>query len=571
MSIAKKATPVKGTTSDPAKAAFKRYSAKAFDLIPLHLWQDRRKGKNGKVQELGKAPVHNDWTKRAYNSAKVRDAAIESGRNLGVRLREDQLVIDVDPRNGGAEGFAMLCHDLELDGDEFPRVITGSGGWHCYMTKPADVLVRDTLEDESYKGVEFKTRGRQVVAAGSRHPNGKFYRWSKEHPHIEDGMPTIPTTLLQRIERPARSASAGGGQYDQVQIAELLSKLDPEDFSDQTKWFQLMQSCHHASNGIARHEFIDWSTQDPAYANDADIIGRRWDSLDADRDDGITFKTLNMHVAKAAGPSALPPPDVGDDFGDDLEMDFEGDDSDEMDFDTPATLPPMKWDMNELDGMLDYAEEAMALGGVPLYQTAKRLVHPVRMERATEDGETVRRAAGALTTQDVIPLRLNQYMIRHAKFYRVVKAPKGASAAKVKHPPPLRFAEHMLARPDRWRIPPLTGIIETPTLRADGSLLAVEGYDVASGLLLDMGGMTFPAIADAPSRDDALAALNLLKRPLAGFPFVADGPKGKGSASRSVMLSALLSFGVLIASSSDFVIKKNEPERKSPRRLSLHA
>lgn len=312
-------------TFSPAKA-YARYSATAFDLIPLHLWTDKRKGKNGKVQDLGKAPVHNDWTKRVYNSAKVRAAAIEANRNIGVRLREDQIVIDVDPRNGGEEGFSTLCHDLELDPDEWPRVITGSGGWHCYMSKPADVLVRDTLEE--YKGVEFKTKGRQVVAAGARHPNGKFYRWSKDHPKIEDGLPKIPTTLLNMIKRPPRSSTTGGGQYDQMQIAELLSKLDPEKFQDQTKWFQLMQACHHASNGHARHEFVEWSTQDPAYANDAEIIGRRWDSLDADRDDGITFKTLNMHIAKAGHQSSLPAPDVTtDDFADDIE--------DDMDFDTP--------------------------------------------------------------------------------------------------------------------------------------------------------------------------------------------------------------------------------------------
>ena len=49
------------------------------------------------------------------------------------------------------------------------------------MSKPADVLIRETLED--YKGVEFKTgAGRQVVAAGSRHPNGKYYKWSSRPP-----------------------------------------------------------------------------------------------------------------------------------------------------------------------------------------------------------------------------------------------------------------------------------------------------------------------------------------------------------------------------------------------------
>ena len=127
-------------------------------------------------------------------------------------------MIDVDPRNGGDRGFQKLCFNLGLDPDEWPRVITGSGGWHCYMSKPADVLICDTIDNDDYKGVEFKSAGRQVVAAGSRHPDGGYYRWSEDHPSLADGLPEIPTVLLKAITRPAREAVEGGGQMDQTQV-----------------------------------------------------------------------------------------------------------------------------------------------------------------------------------------------------------------------------------------------------------------------------------------------------------------------------------------------------------------
>jgi hypothetical protein len=303
-----------------------RYDVKRFELIPLHRPKAMLTMPNGVKKSIGKAPLHAKWTTKTYDSASVRKAAIAEERNVGVRLTDEQLVIDVDPRNGGEQGFQNLCHDIGIDGDKYPRVITGSGGWHCYMSKPADILVRDTLDAEEYAGVEFKSKGRQVVAAGSIHPNGKPYVWSPDHPGIEDGLPKIPNRLLNIIKRPPRSEVNGGGQYTPEQIAKALSKLDVDDFDTNDKWLPLMQACHHASAGDARQEFVDWSTSSPAFAKDAYIIGKRWDSLHADRNDGVTYRTLNKLLRDRGESSAMAAAEVPDDeFGDDPEDDT-GDD-----------------------------------------------------------------------------------------------------------------------------------------------------------------------------------------------------------------------------------------------------
>lgn len=273
---------------------YHRYAIKGFTVIPLHRPKAVLTMPNGVKKPVGKAPLDAKWTTKDYPpAAKVIARCIAEERNMGVRLTDEQLIIDVDPRNGGDDGFEKLCFDIGIDADEFPRVVTGSGGFHVYMSKPADVLVRDTLESEDYNGVEFKSRGRQVVAAGSVHPNGKPYVWSTDHPPIEDGLPKCPTNLLNIIKRPPRSAISGGGQYTPDAIARALSKLPVEEFGSNESWLQVMQACHHASAGDARSEFIEWSISDPAYANDAYMIGKRWDSLHADRNDGVTYRTLN--------------------------------------------------------------------------------------------------------------------------------------------------------------------------------------------------------------------------------------------------------------------------------------
>jgi hypothetical protein len=94
-----------------------------------------------------------------------------------------------------------------------------------------------------------------------------------------------------------------------------------------------------------------------------------------------------------------------------------------------------------------------------------------------------------------------------------------------------------MASPDLWRFRPLKGVVTTPTMRADGSLLAADGYDAKSGLLLDLGGVEYPAIPENPTKADAMRALALLKEPLEEFPFEEEGFEYP---SLSVALSAIL-------------------------------
>lgn len=521
---------------------FVGYPLAAFEFIPLHKPKATRTYPNGKTKPIGKAPLDPKWTTRRYDSKTVKDQCEREGRNGGIRLKADQLVVDIDPRNGGANGWLQLCADLGIDDSKYPKVITGSGGVHLYMSKPEDLLVRDTLDSEDYDGVEFKSTGRQVVAAGSIHPNGKPYRWDNTHPAVSADLPMAPRRLLKAIERPARSGVTGGGQYTPDKIAEALSNLAAEDFNDHSKWLQIMQACHHASAGDARQEFVEWSTQDPAYAKDAYIIGKRWDSLHAEKNDGVTFRTLNKFL-RDAGASAhtVAGAVTEDDFPDNL--DAQGDD---LDFDTPAItdndwLEGVKreepksrlYSETKLPALLDFAERVMIDQGAPLYQMGGRLVHPVRVEKDSGNDEGIRRKAGSLTIGEVNQHRLREYVIQSVPFHKL-----GKKGEATKFAAPLSFATHYLARGDKWKLPVINGVIEAPTLRRDGSIIDYDGYDSQSGLLLDMGGVEFPTIPEEPTRADALASLALLKKPFAGFPFVANA-KGR-SASRSVMLSAAL-------------------------------
>ena len=60
---------------------------------------------------------------------------------------------------------------------------------------------------------------------------------------------------------------------------------------------------------------------------------------------------------------------------------------------------------------------------------------------------------------------------------------RGAKAGK-KVIAPINIAATILARVGEWTFPTIAGVITTPTLRPDGSLLAKQGYDDATRLLL---------------------------------------------------------------------------------------
>jgi len=65
----------------------------------------------------------------------------------------------------------------------------------------------------------------------------------------------------------------------------------------------------------------------------------------------------------------------------------------------------------------------------------------------------------------------------------------------------------------------LVSIIQSPKLRADGTIIQKAGYDAASGLLYRPNA-EYPPIRENPTREDAVLAWKSLSEVVADFPFV---------------------------------------------------
>lgn len=289
------------------------YVAAGYDLIPLNRWDSV----DQEGRQRGKSPRDSRWRDETYAIEDVRRWA-GAGCNVGVRLREVDLVVDFDPRNApaGRDVLEELEVEYGLDLSSAPCVRTGGGGIHYYFRVPPGQRTRNHLPE--FPGVEFKGAGRQVVAAGSIHPNGAHYLWRSRDDAsrvARDDVPLLPDALFGALAKPAAQphpeAAAGPERIEVEEMAGLLAQLDPIEFREHDDWFELMMACHSATGGAGADEFIAWSTGDPKYASDGEVIRERWNSLDSDRPGGVTVATLYWRVLDSGGslPRSLPQED----------------------------------------------------------------------------------------------------------------------------------------------------------------------------------------------------------------------------------------------------------------------
>jgi hypothetical protein len=166
---------------------------------------------------------------------------------------------------------------------------------------------------------------------------------------------------------------------------------------------------------------------------------------------------------------------------------------------------------------------ALMRAGRDIYQRSGQLVRPAMIPARASDG-------ARLLTPGIVPVTepfLRRELGMVARWERFT-----SEGDPVRYDPPPAVVAQIMSMSGHWPFHALIATISTPTLRPDGTLLAKEGYDAATGLML-LGAPTMPPIAERPTKSDALAALATLKGLLREFPFTSD-------ASRSVGLSMLI-------------------------------
>ena len=199
----------------------------------------------------------------------------------------------------------------------------------------------------------------------------------------------------------------------------------------------------------------------------------------------------------------------------------------------PQVLPTIYLEDGQLPRAVTEIEKALVAAEAPIFSRAGMLVEPIKETRLAADGyKTVVARLRPLCPDSLLePIAEATILQRY----------NGKRKRWVHVDPTLQLARLILTRERRWTFPRIAGVITTPTLRPDGSLLATEGYDQRSELYL-MSSLKLPPIPERPTKEQALEALEHLTDLFREFSF--SNKEGKKRLNQSVALSGLLAASV---------------------------
>jgi hypothetical protein len=159
--------------------------------------------------------------------------------------------------------------------------------------------------------------------------------------------------------------------------------------------------------------------------------------------------------------------------------------------------------------IINEAVEALAARD-DIYQRGSNLVHIVCSSKPPKG---ISRPAESPRIVHVREPRIQELLADSARWL----APNEEDGLKQVHPP--RWAVKGVVARDQWpEIRRLEAIVESPVLRADGSVLQTPGYDPATGIFLKPN-CEYPEIPTNPGIDRAVAACKALLEVVEDFPF----------------------------------------------------
>lgn len=249
-----------------------------------------------------KTPRDSGWRTNDYSKVSWSERIL-AGQNNGVRLFAHQVVMDVDPRNGGLESLEALLWECDLDAlPQSFRVLSGrdDGGFHLYLTKPPSVPHRWNLK--AYPGIDFKGVGGLVLAPGCVHPvtKGLYHEQNSWHK-----IAPMPAAMLELIRKPPPKPRTGkGGEITPEELATLLGALDPHDYgkggAHHDEWLDIAFAAHDGTQGDGEEQWLDWCALDEQYGEEWREVNRaRWLSMKAGAYGGRTFRSLLRAVSRA--------------------------------------------------------------------------------------------------------------------------------------------------------------------------------------------------------------------------------------------------------------------------------
>ncbi|WP_419828350.1 PriCT-2 domain-containing protein [Methylobacterium sp.] len=523
--------------------------SRGFHPVPIS-------GPTMNVNSAGKRPIMPAWERRCLDASpeeierwgSLYPDSTNTGLLCGHLAGVDVDVLQPDLTVAIADRARQILGPTPLEriGRE-PKLLLG-----YRLAIPIDKIQTPALhftDDPKEKDtkVEILLRGQQFVAFGIHPETAAPYRWPDASPLTVDfsELPETTEGALQQFVAEAEEILRGAGgrtrrerkqesrtqetkgrkaggfgldeKPDRETIADALRSI-PNDF-DYDGWIRIGFALYDGLGEGGRDLWGEWSATSPN--DDAAFTSGKWSSFASGR--SVKIATVFWHAAEngwkrqGAGRSGAPKQDRADRRAN-ADPDAEPEDGD--------ARPIVRFVAGKVPEAVDRMEEILLASPVEIYSRAGALVRPVI--------DAVPAAKGRMTTvARMCPLTTVSLADMVARTMRVHRFDARAQDW-IDINPPVEMTATLLAREGQWRVPPVAGIITTPTLRPDGSLLTAAGYDFTTRLYLALDpGFTMPDLMVRPDKCEAAKALGFIETLLSGFPFV-------GPTDRAVALSGIL-------------------------------
>jgi Bifunctional DNA primase/polymerase, N-terminal len=399
--------------------------------------------------------------------------------------------LDLDPAKK-LDGKATLEQLITQRGPipETLKTITPRGGEHLIFSWDPNVEIRNSA-GKIGPGIDVRGNGGYVCLPPSKSANGGEYRWAPGPNQVAAPAPAWLIALAKAVK--AKAWATAALERECKAVASALPGTRNNALN--TAAFNLGQVV--GGRGLDEQEVRDRLFE---AAVTCGLVA----------DDGTAAAEATIDSGMQAGkkqPRARPqPPPQGG-------------------------RPVIQLMDGQLLRILSETEDALLASGLPVFSRAGMLVEPVAENMSAADGRKT-------VVARLRPLSPESFLGPAAESAAFEKYDRKRNKW-VETDPPLRHARVLLASERRWRFPHVTGVITTPTLRPDGTLLADPGHDPETELYL-LPGFQIPAIPECPTKDQARAALELLADLLSEFSFKQIGGKQQKRLNRSVALSGLL-------------------------------
>jgi hypothetical protein len=250
----------------------------------------------------GKHPMQSAWQKSATTDAAEikRIWGRHPDAHIGIMPRKGDVIIDVDPRNGGHQSLKELLGKSKLPNTVVQR--SGGKGLHIFGTGECS-----GFDAKKHPGIDVKRYERGfVVAWPSKHHSGGEYQWREGCAPWEIEPAPLPA-CLSGDTRTASELDAAGEEPPGLYIGdvpplvsidtmrEALACLNADDYH---RWVNVGQALKHAYGDDGLELWEQWSQTSSSY-NDGDCD--KWHTFDQNRDRPLLTIRSVLAMAKREG------------------------------------------------------------------------------------------------------------------------------------------------------------------------------------------------------------------------------------------------------------------------------